>query len=66
MPFFDTVPLATGTPSFSYSDVAWRKYVGLDEEELTMSFPYSCLEKIIENLSFVAEQYRKYGVFDES
>jgi len=65
-PFLIQYPYATGTPSFSYSDVAWRKYVGLDEEELTMSFPYPCLEKIIENLSFVAEQYRKYGVFDES
>lgn len=54
-------PYVTKKPSFTYSDVAWRKYVGLAEEELTVTFPYQSLLQCIENLSSVAEAYKKYG-----
>jgi uncharacterized protein (DUF169 family) len=60
-PFIIQYPFVTGKPSFSYSDVAWRKYVGLADEELSMGFPYACLEQFIEELPAVADAYRKYG-----
>lgn len=60
-PFLIQYPYATGKPSFSYSDVAWRKYIGMAEEELTLSFPYRSLLGFIGNLKEVAEAYRKYG-----
>lgn len=60
-PFIIQYPFVTGKPSFSYSDVAWRKYVGLADEELSMGFPYACLEQFIGELPGVASAYRKYG-----
>jgi len=60
-PFLIQYPYVTGKPSFSYSDVAWRKYIGLAKEELTVSMPYKSLVRFIENLPFVAEDYLKYG-----
>jgi uncharacterized protein (DUF169 family) len=60
-PFIIQYPFVTKKPSFSYSDVAWRKYVGLADEELSMGFPYACLVQCIEELPEVAAAYRKYG-----
>jgi uncharacterized protein (DUF169 family) len=60
-PFLIQYPYVTGKPSFSYSDVAWRKYIGLAKEELTVSMPYKSLVRFIENLPSVAEDYLKYG-----
>ena len=60
-PFAIQYPYVTKKPSFTYSDVAWRKYVGLADEELTMSFPYQSLLNFIEVFPAVAERYKKYG-----
>jgi len=60
-PFAIQYPFGTGKPSFTYSDVAWRKYVGLADEELTVSFPFQSLVQFIEYLPTVAEEYRHYG-----
>ena len=60
-PFAIQYPYVTKKPSFTYSDIAWRKFVGLTEEELTVSFPYQDLLRFIESLPSVAEHYRKYG-----
>ncbi len=60
-PFLIQYPYVTNKPSFSYSDVAWRKYVGLSEDELTISFPYQCMQQVIDELPFIAEAYRRYG-----
>lgn len=60
-PFLIQYPFVTGKPSFSCSDVAWRKYIGLAPEELTMSFPYQSLCKICEDLPGLAHAYRHYG-----
>ena len=60
-PFVIQYPYVTKKPSFTYSDVSWRKYVGLADEELTISFPYPILLKCIEYLPSVADTYRKYG-----
>lgn len=54
-------PYVTKKPSFTYSDVAWRKYVGLADEELTMSFPYQSLLNFIEVFPSLADKYKKYG-----
>jgi uncharacterized protein (DUF169 family) len=58
-------PYVTKKPSFTYSDVAWRKYIGLAEEELTVSYPYAALVRLIENLPTVAEEYKNYGEYGE-
>jgi uncharacterized protein (DUF169 family) len=60
-PFLIQYPYVTKKPSFSYSDVAWRKYVGLADEELTMSFPYQSLLCFIHELPDVTKAYRRYG-----
>jgi uncharacterized protein (DUF169 family) len=60
-PFIIQYPFVTKKPSFSYSDVAWRKYVGLADAELSMGFPYPCLAQCVEELPEVAAAYRKYG-----
>lgn len=60
-PFLIQYPYVTGKPSFSYSDVAWRKYIGLAKEELTLSLPYKSLLGFVESLPSVAEAYIKYG-----
>jgi uncharacterized protein (DUF169 family) len=60
-PFLIRQPYTTGKPSFSYSDVAWRKYVGLAVEELTVSFPYDTLITTAAVLPEVAEAYARYG-----
>jgi uncharacterized protein (DUF169 family) len=60
-PFLIRFPYVTGKPHFSYSDVAWRKYVGLADEELTVTFPYTTLVMVAEVLPEIAEAYRHYG-----
>jgi len=60
-PFLIRFPFVTGKPFFSYSDVAWRKYVGLADEELTVTFPYPTLVAVAGALPDVAEAYRRYG-----
>jgi len=45
----------TGDPSFSTSDTAWRMFAGLDENELTYTFPYSKLLEIADRIKPTAE-----------
>ncbi|HUT85091.1 MAG TPA: DUF169 domain-containing protein [Thermodesulfobacteriota bacterium] len=60
-PFAIQYPYVTKTPSFTYSDISWRKFVGLTDDELTISFPLQSLLQFIESLPSVAENYRKFG-----
>jgi len=60
-PFLIQYPFVTGKPSFSCSDVAWRKYIGLAAEELTMGFPFQILTRVCEDLPAIAHAYRHYG-----
>ncbi|MCX5886539.1 MAG: DUF169 domain-containing protein [Proteobacteria bacterium] len=60
-PFAIQYPYVTKKPSFTYGDISWRKFIGLADEELTMTFPLPCLVQFIESLPLVAENYRKYG-----
>jgi uncharacterized protein (DUF169 family) len=64
-PFAIQYPYVTKKPSFTYSDVAWRKYVGMTDDELTMTFPLQSLVQFIECLPTVAEEYRHYGEMPE-
>jgi len=45
----------TGDPSFSMSDTAWRMFAGLDEYELTYTFPYPKLLEIAERIKPTAD-----------
>jgi len=60
-PFLIQYPFVTGKPSFSCSDVSWRKYIGLGPEELTVGFPTQSLARVCEDLPAVARAYRRYG-----
>ncbi len=54
-------PYVTKKPEFTYSDITWRKFIGLAEDELTITIPFKCLTGFIESLPDVAERYRNYG-----
>jgi len=54
-------PYVFNKPVFTYSDVAWRKFTRMADHELTMSFPYTCLAKTVEDLPVVAELYAHYA-----
>lgn len=45
----------SGDPSFSTSDTAWRMFAGLDEDELTYTFPYPKLMEIADRIKPTAE-----------
>jgi hypothetical protein len=45
----------TGEPSFSTSDTAWRMFAGLDEDELTYTFPYPKLLEIADYIKSTAD-----------
>jgi len=48
-------PFVTGDPCFSTSDTAWRMFAGLDESELTYTFPYLKLLEIADRIKPTAE-----------
>jgi uncharacterized protein (DUF169 family) len=45
----------SGEPSFSTSDTAWRMFAGLEEDELTYTFPYPKLMEIADQIKPTAE-----------
>ena len=45
----------SGDPSFSTSDTAWRMFAGLDQDELTYTFPYPKLLEIADRIKPTAE-----------
>jgi len=44
----------TGDPCFSTSDTAWRMFAGLNEDELTYTFPYKKLQEIADYIKSTA------------
>jgi len=60
-PFLIQYPFVTGKPSFSCSDVSWRKYIGLCPEEMTVSMPAKILSRLCRDLPEVARAYSRYG-----
>jgi len=45
----------SGDPSFSTRDTAWRMFAGLDEDELTYTFPYPKLMEIADRIKPTVE-----------
>lgn len=45
----------SGDPSFSTSDTAWRMFAGLDEDELTYTFPYLKLLEITDQIKLTTD-----------
>ncbi len=45
----------SGDPTFSTSDTAWRMFAGLEEDELTYTFPYPKLLEIADQIKPTAE-----------
>lgn len=60
-PFVIQYPFVTGKPSFSCSDISWRKNIGLAPEELTVGFPFGVLVQVCRDLPDVAAAYHRYG-----
>lgn len=54
-------PFTLKKPVFTYSDVAWRKFTKMSDDELTMSFPLECLVQAVEDLPLVADHYEHYA-----
>jgi len=54
-------PFTVKKPVFTYSDVAWRKFTKMSDDELTMSFPLDCLAQAVEDLPLVADHYEHYA-----
>jgi len=54
-------PFVFKKPVFTYSDVAWRKFTKMEDDELTLSFPYDCLAATVEDLPLVADHYEHYA-----
>jgi uncharacterized protein (DUF169 family) len=50
----------TGDPSFSTSDTAWRMFAGLDEYELTYTFPYGKLLAIADRINPTADYVNSF------
>jgi len=54
-------PFSLKKPVFTYSDVAWRKFTKMTDDELTMSSPYDCLVQAVEDLPLIADHYEHYA-----
>ncbi len=54
-------PFSLKKPVSTYSDVAWRKFTKMTDDEITMSFPYDCLVQAVEDLPLVADHYEHYA-----
>ena len=54
-------PFVFKKPTFTYSDVAWRKFTKMSDEELCISFPFESLKTTVEDLPLVADHYAHYG-----
>ena len=55
----------TGDPSFSTSDTAWRVFAGLEDDELTYTFPYQKLLEIADQIKPTTEYVNGFtSMFD--
>ena len=51
----------TGQPSFSTSDLSWRLFVGLTENELTVTYPYEKLAAIAPHIASTTEYVNNFA-----
>ena len=55
----------TREPSFSTSDLSWRMFVGLTENELTVTYPYEKLLEVIPHIKSTADYVNSFSsMFD--
>ena len=55
----------TREPSFSTSDLSWRMFVGLNENELTVTYPYEKLVEIAPHIKSTADYVNSFSsMFD--
>ncbi len=53
-------------PSFSTSDLSWRMFAGLNENELTVTYPYERLLKAAEHIKKVVEYVKNFDSMFET
>jgi len=51
----------TGQPSFSTSDLSWRLFIGLTENELTVTYPYEKLSAIAPHITSTAQYVNNFA-----
>jgi len=51
----------TGQPSFSTSDLSWRLFVGLTENELTVTYPYEKLAAVAPHITSTAQYVNNFA-----
>jgi uncharacterized protein (DUF169 family) len=55
----------TREPSFSTSDLSWRMFVGLNEQELTVTYPYEKLLEVAPHIKLTADYVNSFSsMFD--
>ena len=55
----------TREPSFSTSDLSWRMFVGLNENELTVTYPYEKLVEVASHIKSTADYVNSFSsMFD--
>ncbi|RMF98463.1 MAG: hypothetical protein D6734_00250 [Candidatus Schekmanbacteria bacterium] len=59
--FLVRYPYVSGKPTFSTSDLAWRTFTGMTENELTFVYPYKKLVEIADEIHDVAEYCNAFG-----
>ncbi len=59
--FLVRYPFVTGKPTFSTSDLAWRTFTGMNENELTFVYPYKKLKEVAGEIHEVAEYCNAFG-----
>jgi uncharacterized protein (DUF169 family) len=47
-------------PCLTIGDPEWRGFIGMEDDEITLAFPYQSLLRFIDNFDEPAEYYRKY------
>ena len=58
-PFIFGYPYVKKEPSLTIGDIEWRGYVGLDEDEITLAFPYQSLLKFLDDFPDSADDYKE-------
>jgi len=48
-------------PTFTIGDPEWRQFIGMDDNEITLAFPYQSLLRFIDDFPEPAEYYRNYS-----
>ncbi len=53
-------PYVLNEPTLTIGDPEWRGYIGMDDDEITLAFPYKSLLRFIDDFEVPADYYKKY------